>query len=248
MPKFFIHSKNFTADRVIITGDDVHHLGHVLRKKVGDTLIITRHEDRLNFRTQIEAITPFAVHLRILEQIPVSFHTKHPLILAQGIPKHTKMDFIIQKATELGVEEIIPLTSRYSFVNSKGMISQTRRNRWHKICCEAAKQCGRNNIPKLHSPTEFSILLGRLGKEPNFLRLLLWEKEQHNRLKNVLGQQKKVKKIIILIGPEGSFSDDEIQLAIETQFIPVSCAPWVLRCETAALYALSIIQYEFNFQ
>lgn len=245
MPKFFIHSNNFTGDQTIITGSDVHHIIHVLRKKVGDNLIITL-EDKKNFCAQIENITPLKIDLHILEQIPSSFQNKHTLILAQGIPKHAKMDLIIQKATELGVEEIIPLMSSHSF-NSKGMISQTRWTRWQKIASEAAKQCGRNTLPMLHHPTEFSTLLQNLKEETSLLRLLLWEKEHQNRLKNVLNKHKKVKKIIVLIGPEGSFSADEIQSAKEAQFIPVRCAPWILRCETAAIYALSTIQYEFNF-
>ena len=245
MPKFFIHSKNFTADQVIITGSDVHHIVHVLRKKVGDKLIVTL-EDKKNFFARIERITPLKINLHILEQIRSSFQNKHTLILAQGIPKHAKMDLIVQKATELGVEEIIPLTSSHSFINSKGMISQTRWMRWQKIAYEAAKQCGRNTLI-LHHPTKFSTLVQNLKEERSLLRLLLWEKEHQKRLKNVLDKHKKVKKIIVLIGPEGSFSADEIQSAKKAQFIPVRCAPWILRCETAAIYALSTIQYEFNF-
>lgn len=246
MPKFFIHSKNFTGDQAIITGSDVHHIVHVLRKKLGDKLVITL-EDKKNFHAQIKNITALKINLHILEQIPSSFQNKHTLILAQGIPKHAKMDLIIQKATELGVEEIIPLMSSHSFINSKGMISQTRWTRWRKIAREAAKQCGRNTLPLLHQPTEFSTLLQNLKEETSFLRLLLWEKEHQNRLKNILNKYKKIKKIIVLIGPEGSFSADEIQLAKKSQFIPVRCAPWILRCETAAIYALCTIQYEFNF-
>lgn len=246
MPKFFIHSKNCTGDQAIVTGSDVHHIVHVLRKKVGDKLIVTL-EDKKNFSAQIKHISPLQIDLHILEQIPSSFENKHTLILAQGIPKHAKMDLIVQKATELGVEEIIPLVSNHSFINSKGAISQTRWTRWQKIAREAAKQCGRNTLPLLHPPTEFSTLLQKLKEERNLLRLLFWEKEHQNRLKNVLNKQKKVEKIIVLIGPEGSFSADEIQSAQKAQFIPVRCAPWVFRCETAAIYALSSIQYEFNF-
>jgi len=246
VPKFFIRSNNFTGDQAIITGTDVHHIIHVLRKKVGDKLIITL-EDKKNFYAQIKSITPLKIDLHILEQIPSSFQNKHTLILAQGIPKHTKMDLIIQKATELGVEEIIPLTSSHSFINSKGMISQTRWTRWQKIAYEAAKQCGRNTLPMIHDPTGFLTLLQNLKEETSFLGLLLWEKEHQNRLKDVLSKHQKIKKIIVLIGPEGSFSADEIQSAKEAQFIPVCCAPWILRCETAAIYALSTIQYEFNF-
>ena len=222
MQKFFIYLKNFTGDQALITGKDVHHIGHVLRKKVGDTLIVTLIEDNRAFYAQIESITSLRICCKILKQIPFSFQNKHPLTLAQCIPRHGKMDLIIQKATELGAEEIVPLISSHSFVNSEGTISQTRWKRWEKIAHEAAKQCGRDTLPKLHPPTKFSALLHNLKKETHALLLLLWEKEHQNRLKNILGQLNKIKKIIVLIGPEGGFSADEIQLATKNKFISIS--------------------------
>ncbi|MGA1875433.1 MAG: RsmE family RNA methyltransferase [bacterium] len=248
MPKFFISPENFSGHQAVITGSDVHHIRHVLRKKAGDRIIITRRIDMMSFHAQIEHISPQQIDLKILHACPqhAPLQNLHPVTLIQAIPKHAKMDFIIQKATELGVEKIIPLVSRYSFTNHEGNISPIRWKRWQKICQEAAKQCGRPNIPQLHPPAHISALPDfTVGQD--LLRLLLWEEERHNRLKHVLHEQKKAHKVQVLVGPEGGFSADEIDLIRQTGFIPVSCGPWILRTETAALYSLSIIQYEFNF-
>ena len=173
------------------------------------------------------------------------------------------MDLILQKATELGVEDIIPLASSRSFVNEHRAVSEGRWSRWQKICQEAAKQCGRSTIPNLHFPIEFPALCRMVAEEQNILPLLLWEKEQHRNLKSVLTQYKEAstdneatgkeasdneaRKVFILVGPEGGFSEEEVNLALQAGFIPISCAPWILRTETAALYALSAVQYELNF-
>ncbi len=245
MPKFFITSENLFVDQAIITGNDVHHIKSVLRKKPGEKITITS-QNNICYQAQIKAITSSEIHLHYLEKLPDTFCLKHQVILAQAIPKHSKMDFILQKTTELGIKEIIPLITQRSFVKSNNLISPTRMQRWQKICQEAAKQCGRNSIPKLHPPIEFSTFCRQ--KNDNSLPLLFWEKSK-NHLKSIIKEQPKKKDttIILLIGPEGSFSQEEINLALENKFIPVCCLPWILRSETAALYALSIIQYEYNF-
>ncbi|MEW6380065.1 MAG: RsmE family RNA methyltransferase [bacterium] len=261
MPKFFILPKDISSDQAIIRGGDAHHIRRVLRLKANDEITINCQGRDLLAR--IETISPSEVRLRIMEHLPSPFQNKNSLVLVQGIPKHSTMDLILQKSTELGVEEIMPLASSRSFVNEQRTVSEGRWQRWQKICQEAAKQCGRSTVPKLHHPLDLPAVCSQVVKENRILPLLLWEKAQQSPLKSILAGRRRVhgreeeedresgtregNKIFILVGPEGSFSGDEIQMAIQAGFIPVSCAPWILRAETAALYALSIIQYEFNF-
>lgn len=251
MPKFFIPPEDFFSDRAIIRGKDARHIFRVLRLQANDEIVVNCQGRDLAAR--IEAVSPSEVRLRIIACLSSSFQNKHPLILIQGIPKHSTMDLILQKATELGVNEIMPLASSRSFVNEQGSVSEGRWQRWQKICQEAAKQCGRSDIPKLYPPANLSTVCLKVAEEKNALLLILWEREQKNHLKSILASWREGRggragdKIFILVGPEGSLSGDEIQLAEEAGFIPVSCAPWILRTETAALYALAIIQYEFNF-
>ncbi|MEW5804976.1 MAG: RsmE family RNA methyltransferase [bacterium] len=262
MPKFFITSEDLLLDRAatikgaLIRGEDVHHISHVLRLKAGDEVTVNC-DGRMDLRARIETITTSQVRLQVLEQLCAPLQSKYSITLVQGIPKHAKMDLILQKATELGVEDIIPLASNRSFVNEHRGVSEGRWSRWLKICQEAAKQCGRSSIPNLHSPVELTALcsLCSLAAQET-LSLLLWEKEKRQYLKSVLasyrdhaaGRKDKVAgRIFILVGPEGGFSEAEVQSALQAGFIPVSCAPWILRTETAALYALSAVQYELNF-
>jgi len=268
MPKFFITSDDLLLDQAhsvikgaLIRGRDVHHIRHVLRLKAGDEITINC-DGTMDLRARIDTISASEVRLQVLEQLSPPFQNKNPITLVQAIPKHAKMDLILQKATELGADDIIPLASSRSFVNEHRAVSEGRLSRWQKICQEAAKQCGRSTIPNLHSPIQFPALCRMATEEQNILPLFLWEKEQHRNLKSVLTQYKEapdneasdneasdnvVRKIFILVGPEGGFSEEEVQLALQAGFIPISCAPWILRTETAALYALSAIQYELNF-
>jgi len=263
MPKFFITSQDLLLDQAqaairgaLIKGRDVHHIRHVLRLKPGDEVTINC-DGTIDMRARIDTISATEVRLQVLEQFASPFQNKNSITLVQAIPKHAKMDLILQKATELGVEDIIPLASSRSFVNEHKAVSEGRWSRWQKICQEAAKQCGRSTIPNLHFPIEFPVLCRMASEEQNILPLLLWEKEQHRNLKSVLTQYKKppdnkapangARKVFILVGPEGGFSEEEVQLALQAGFISISCAPWILRTETAALYALSAVQYELNF-
>ena len=147
------------------------------------------------------------------------------------------MDFIVQKCTELGVSEIIPVVSERSVAKGE------KSGRWQKIAKEAAEQSGRALIPKISALTDFKSLLKK--KNEFDLALIPWELEKTNKLKAIL-QNSSPKNIIILIGPEGGFSSQEIEQAKAAGFIPVSLGKRILRAETAGLAILSMIMYELD--
>jgi 16S rRNA (uracil1498-N3)-methyltransferase len=153
------------------------------------------------------------------------------------------MDWIVQKATELGVADIVPLMTERTIVKVKD--EEKRITRWQKICREAAMQSGRADIPQVGSIIAFKDYLQTLDSGPGTLFLLPWE-EAVEPIKGVLRQNPGVKNIIVLIGPEGGFSKSEAEMAKGKGFAPVSIGPNILRTETAALAVLSMIGYEYR--
>jgi 16S rRNA (uracil1498-N3)-methyltransferase len=151
------------------------------------------------------------------------------------------MDYLVQKATELGVNEIIPFLSSRSVPLIDRSGSLKRRHRWERIAIEASKQCGRGVVPKMGFLQDYSEMLQTAPS--NSLRLILWEREEV-KLKDVLERSKEKKRIFFIVGPEGGFSQEEIGEAKTAGFIAISLGKRILRAETASLCLLSILQYD----
>jgi 16S rRNA (uracil1498-N3)-methyltransferase len=151
------------------------------------------------------------------------------------------MDYLIQKATELGIKELIPFYSSRSIPHLEKASRLRRHHRWEKIAIEASKQCGRGVIPVIKPLQEYSEMLQTVSSDS--LRLILWEKEG-TRLKEVLGRTEEKTKVFFIVGPEGGLSQEEVEQAKKTGFIPITLGERILRAETASLCLLSILQYE----
>ncbi len=165
------------------------------------------------------------------------------ITLAQSLLKGEKMDFLIQKATELGAKEIVPFFSSRSVPLLDRSKKLERYRRWEKIAIEASKQCGRGFIPKIDHICDYSEMLSLAPLES--LRLILWE-EEGERLKEVLKESKDKKRIFFIVGPEGGLSQEEVEKSKGMGFIPVYMGQRILRAETASLCLLSILQYEWG--
>jgi 16S rRNA (uracil1498-N3)-methyltransferase len=163
--------------------------------------------------------------------------------LAQSLLKGEKMDYLIQKATELGVKEIVPFLSSRSIPLLEGSKRSARLRRWGKIAIEASKQCGRGVVPVIQPIQEYSELLVSTAQDS--FRLILWEREG-TRLREVLTNFKEKTKVFFMVGPEGGFSQEEVENAKQAGFLPVSLGERILRSETVSLSLLSIFQYEWG--
>jgi 16S rRNA (uracil1498-N3)-methyltransferase len=163
--------------------------------------------------------------------------------LAQSLLKGEKMDYLIQKATELGVKEIIPFFSSRSVPLLEKSRGLKRHLRWEKIAIEASKQCGRGMVPKIESLQDYSDMLHAASTDD--LRLILWERDGI-KLKEALERSREKTKIFFVIGPEGGFSQDEVDKAKGAGFAAVTLGKRILRAETASLCLLSILQYEWG--
>lgn len=230
-----------------LTDEEAHHCLHVLRHQVGDRIVLF---DGRGNETMNEILSTEKNRLTLKQ---LNFHhTPRPnyrLTLVQAIPKAKQMDNLLQKATELGVTDIIPLISDRTVVQLQDQRAETKITKWHQLIIEAAKQCGQNWLPVLHPlltvrayfETHFSAdltLIGSLQPGAKTFKSIFSQYQQDH--------QKKPSHIAMLIGPEGDFTPAELNLALSYGCQPVTLGPIVLRSETAAIFSLSILSYELQ--
>lgn len=234
MTCIFLPKEELTSNKIIIKGEQAKHLS-VLRIKPGELIKIF---DSIGHRYISKVIKSRRkeVLVEILKEEAYSAESPLSIILAQGVPKGEKMDFIIQKSTELGVKTIIPIISERSEVKETAKIE-----RWRKIALSASGQSGREKIPAIEEPVSLEKFLNRNQKG-----IIFSEEEKPQDLKKALKNLEGVATITLLIGPEGGFSPTELTLATNGGFTPASLGPRILRTETAAITAISIIQYELG--
>jgi 16S rRNA (uracil1498-N3)-methyltransferase len=223
-----------------IEGDEVRHIRKVLRLKAGDEVVVFDGSAKEYEGTIIEEGSASVV---IAVQNVLSSKSESPLeiALAQSLLKGEKMDYLIQKATELGVNRIIPFFSSRTIPLLEESRRLKRYDRWKRIAVEASKQCGRGVVPKIEPLQDYSEMVQTANQDS--LRLILWEKEGA-RLKGVLTGSKEKKKIFFIIGPEGGLTQEEVKHAQREGFIHVNLGRRILRSETSSLCLLSILQYE----
>lgn len=227
--------------RVIEKGDS-QYIKNVLRMRKGDKLSLfdgrgSEHE------AVIVNLSEEKLSLKIGEKIKVEVSNLN-VTLAQSLPKGGKMDFIIQKSTELGADRIIPFVSSRSIPKLSESKAGARLERWRKIAIEASRQCGRAKMPEVNGIVTFEEMLKLRERES--LGILLWEGETERGIKEILRDEKYrgLDNFFIVVGPEGGFSREEVEKAKGNGFTSASLGKSILRTETAPLAILSIIQYE----
>jgi 16S rRNA (uracil1498-N3)-methyltransferase len=242
MPRFYIPNPHIQNGLLKIEGDEVKHIRKVLRLKAGDAILVFDGLGK-EFEGTIIEEERSSVMVKIQHIFSSRGDSSLEVTLAQSLLKGEKMDYLIQKATELGVKEIIPFFSSRSVPLLEKSRGLKRHHRWEKIAIEASKQCGRVVVPKVESLQDYSDMLR--SASPDSLRLILWEKGGI-KLKEALERSREKTKIFFVIGPEGGFSQDEVDQAKRAGFVAVTLGRRVLRAETASLSFLSILQYEWG--
>lgn len=240
MPQFFI-SKSVTKNAVVqISGKDAHHIINVLRLKESDWLILSDGKGK-SYKARIKSLRPKLVEAQILNEIEHHFASPSPH-LAFAVIKHDRTEYIMQKAVELGCANILPFFSSRTIPKYKNNIGARKLMRWQKIAMEAAKQSGLTVKPEVNSPLSFEELCHSFGKYDKVL--LFWEGENEKDLRSQVSDLKA--QTLIVIGPEGGFSQEEISAAKKNGAVTVSLGTQILRVETAALITLGITQYELG--
>ena len=246
MRRFFIDPENITGSTAVLTGPEARHISTVLRLSTG-TAIVLFDGSGSYYEAVLTRISPSRVETKIVAITPhiETGEDAHPALhLGIGLPKGKKMDLIIQKITELGVTSLYPFHSRYCAAQGK---TKDRLSRWQKIAIEACKQCNRPKPLDINPTQDINELLSKDAEKVHDLKLIFWEnKEGQKSLREIFDPLKKIQSVMTLIGPEGGFSADEVELAIDAGYEPVTMGSRILRVETAAITAVSILQHELG--
>ena len=245
MHTFYVPPSQIQTDIATITGSEHHHLRNVLRTTPGETIRIIDGQGNVYTAEVLGTDTnQSSSEARILTH---EFHPKGScsLTLFQGLPKNDKMELILQKTTELGITQVVPMHSKYALQKP----SQNRYERWHRVVISATKQCQRVWLPELCSPQTFEVSLAQLKKFSLCLLLISPNSDEELRtqhIKTVLRKVPDPTNIALFVGPEGGFAHQEVAAAIESGCVPVTLGANILRTETAAIVAVAIAAYEYQ--
>lgn len=236
MQRYFCNDLN--NNEFILNNNDSYHIKTVMRMNIDDLIEVVYNEKV--YVCQIKEFNP--VKSIIKEELDDYNEIGVKVSICQSLVKESKMDYILQKSTELGAYSFIPLKVKNSIIKGNDKDFSKKIERWQKIVKEASEQSKRNIIPEVHKVIDIKEVV-KLNYD---LKLMCTVNEVSTTLKNVLQNQKKCDTMIIVIGPEGGFTSEEERFLREQGFVSVSLGKLVLRTETASLCALSMINYEYE--
>ena len=253
MYHFFVTPAQIMDGYAVITGQDVNHIRNVLRMKTGEQVGIRDGISR-SYICELETIGEAEIRAKILTEDTNMSELPAELYLFQGLPKSDKMELIIQKAVELGVQEVIPVATRRAVVKLDRKKEESKLKRWNAIAESAAKQSGRAVVPEVKLPVSYREAM-KLSEELD-VKLIPYEcadellsgteetpmERTRNRLKTILPGQS----IGIMIGPEGGLEKAEVEQSMEAGFAPVTLGKRILRTETAGLCILSVLMFQLE--
>lgn len=240
MRKFFINNSNVKGNKVYIDGPDYKHIKNVLRLKPGDNIIVNIGKDN-EYQVEITGFTKDNIEADIIKEYNNQTEPCVNISLFQAIPKGEKMEYIIQKAVEIGVSKVIPIITDRVVVKIDDKNAKTKTERWQRVAEQASKQNKRCQVPEISNPIELKNSIEMIRKYD--IALILYENESNNTLRDVLKKiDKSISKIAILVGPEGGLCENELEMLKE--FHIVTLGNRILRTETAGLVTSAIILYE----
>jgi 16S rRNA (uracil1498-N3)-methyltransferase len=237
MRRFFVPTNQIQHSRAVVTGKEFHHLCHVLRLSVGEQISL-RDENGRNYRGIIASLSTTSAAISVLETTQTT--TRVPLTLALGLLKGQKMDLVIEKVTELGVDQIIPFTSTFTVSQLPTERQQDRLSRWQRIAQSAAKQSG-SNVPHILAPMTFSQVCAI--HVPNTTSLLFYEREEQFTLKKFTHEHPSISILRVIVGPEGGFAEEEITQARQHGIHVLGLGSQILRAETASIIAVALCRF-----
>ena len=244
MRRFYVEKIIPGTGFISITGKEARHIRNVLRMKKGEMLILMDREGQ-SFEATIGEVHYKEVKVTITKTIPPLPSSPVKISLAQALIKSHPMEYLIQKVTELGIHSIHPFYSERTVIQLKSAHLKNKMDRWMEIMKSACKQCGRVTLPDLNTPLLFEEMIKEVP-DTKTLKILLWEDEDKVDLKRLLTSMILATHVFVIVGPEGGFTLNEINLAKDAGFYIVSLGNRILRAETAAVSSLSIIQYEWG--
>tara|TARA_B100000315_G_scaffold45852_2_gene40662 strand:- start:9417 stop:10148 length:732 start_codon:yes stop_codon:yes gene_type:complete len=243
MPVFFITSDCVNDHRLIVTGPLVQHLRGSLRVKVGESVWFG-DQNRRRYQVLLDEVELKRIAGEIVDVCSEPTNHAVAVTIAHAVIKASRMSWMLQKTTELGVAHLVPLVTGHTVVQAKVSQYEQMVARWHRIALEASQQTERWDVPIIHRPTNLNIFLKQSVHYD--VKLLLWENETERSLASVLRGEQRPTQVSLLVGPEGGFTEMEVVAARDCGYQTVTLGSRVLRSETAAIAALSVIQSEFE--
>lgn len=247
LARFYIHPDHWTSDTLALTDDEARHCAQVMRRSVGDEIIAFNGVGGWA-QCRITSISKTRVDLACgaPEMSPAP---SVKITLLQAVPKAGNMELIIEKAVELGANEIIPVLTERTVVKLDAKEAAKKCEKWQRLAVEACKQCGQNWLPQIHLPRPFDTAWNQLADHD--LRLIAAIQEDAKPLKSLLATRQAANlqppaSALIAIGPEGDFTPAEYALARQQGCLPMSLGRIILRVETAALFCLSVLAHELR--
>lgn len=244
MRKFFVDNLDKGMSTCSIKGQEARHIVKALRMRQGDKAILMDGKGLAYLASLIE-VSPHEVKARLESTLEAPSHSPVEIHLCQAILKSKPMDYLIQKTTELGVDYIYPFNCKYSTIKFEQDRARNKTTHWHKISLAAAKQSGRFIPAVIEKPCSFNELLEKWSSQ-DIVKIILWEKEIEQDFKSILKSSRNTGRLVGLVGPEGGFDHNEIKLAKDADFIPISMGNRILRGETAGIALVTLAQYELG--
>lgn len=243
MSRFFVPPENVGEDTIVIDNkEDLHHMLKVLRLSEGDKIDVSDSQV-WEYSCEIMSLDSDYAEVRIMDKQKFTAEPDVRITLFQGIPKQGKMELIVQKCVELGVESIVPVFMARTVVVDKGNFGK-KIQRWQKVSDEAVKQCKRGIIPEVTQPLKTADAIKQFDRFD--LVLFPYENEEGRTIKDELRSCEKPGSIAVIIGPEGGFSDEEAAAIVSAGGRSVSLGKTTLRTETAGMAAIAMIMYELE--
>lgn len=244
MHHFFVEPSDVGDSLISIKGQDVNHIRNVLRMKIGEEILISDGTGK-DYVCEVAELLDDIVTAKITDFLAEGRELKTELYLFQGLPKSDKMELIIQKAVELGVKAIIPVSTSRSIVKLDGKKEESKIKRWQAISESAAKQSKRGIIPEVMSIMSFKEAINYVNDFD--VKIIPYENANNMaETKQIVSSIKENMKVAIFIGPEGGFADSEIDYALEKDVKPISLGKRILRTETAGMTILSVIMFNIE--
>jgi 16S rRNA (uracil1498-N3)-methyltransferase len=239
--RFFISPTQIDDNQAVITDPIAHQIRNVLRMETGQHIIVLDNSG-WEYEVELAHIERGQVIGKLIEKRPSPGEPRTHLTLYQSLMKRDKFEFVLQKATEVGVSRIVPIVSQRSLVQTADL-KANKQERWQRILSEAAEQAQRGRIPELHSPLKFS---EAVNQQPNYqLRFICYENGGID-VKTAVAQSPTPTTIALFIGPEGGYDPSEIELAQQHGTTVISLGSRILRAETAAIIAPALILHELE--
>lgn len=238
--RFHAHISQTSDLQILLDADEAHHLSRVLRLSVGQTVFVFDGEGR-EWECEIASVGKHEAALGVVRQLTNEVESPLRLTLAQALVKGDKFDWIVQKATELGVTRIVPLVTEHCEVRRVEERAEQKLERWRRISLEALKQCGRRRLVEFSEPVSFADFCG-VAEAP----ILIFSERGGKSLREIAASMQQPAQLTLCVASEGGWSNAELTTAEARQFLPVHLGQRILRTETAAIAAVALAQHLFG--